>query len=54
MSMLTDDNSIIQSDQSSMELNYSSETKASEDNKPTDDVPMDTGTFKFYFHCQQI
>ncbi|XP_028163757.1 protein ELYS-like isoform X4 [Ostrinia furnacalis] len=46
ISMLTDDNSVIESEQSNANLNYSDEVKTSEEPKVAEAVPMDTGELK--------
>ncbi|XP_063827886.1 serine/arginine repetitive matrix protein 2 [Ostrinia nubilalis] len=46
ISMLTDDNSVIESEQSNANLNYSDEVKTSEEPKIAEAVPMDTGELK--------
>lgn len=43
ISMLTDDNSIAESEKSDLNLNYSDEVKASEENTVTQGAPMETG-----------
>lgn len=43
ISMLTDDNSVLESEQSDVNLNYSDENKAGDEAKPVEEVPMETG-----------
>ncbi|KAL0822750.1 hypothetical protein ABMA28_004761 [Loxostege sticticalis] len=42
ISMLTDDNSVLESEQSDVNLNYSDENKAGDEAKPVEEVPMET------------
>lgn len=43
ISMLTDDNSVLESEQSDVNLNYSDENKGTDEAKLAEDVPMETG-----------